>query len=231
MAETMFGLTFLSTFPPPPTEKTRMATLSFALSLQLFTSANESETTPSGSAWGAARFDILGLAFMILGLVLGVPIVVTYFETGLVPRLPTAIEMLEDAHRTEFAHSFIDIAAEAGFDAIKFQTHIADAESTRDEAFRVPFSYEDASRFDYWRRMEFTFSQWQGLADHARQRNLVFLSSCFSVDAVAMMRQIGMPWKVGSGEIHSDALIDAMASGGEPILLGFERRGGHWAPD
>jgi len=68
--------------------------------------------------------------------------------------------------------------------------------------------------------MEFTFSQWQGLADHARQCNLVFLSSCFSVDAVAMMRQIGMPaWKVGSGEIHSDALIDAMASGGEPILL------------
>jgi len=48
----------------------------------------------------------------------------------------------------------------------------------------------------------------------------VFLSSCFSIDAVHMMRQIGMPaWKVGSGEIHSDSLLDAMAAGGEPILL------------
>ena len=119
-----------------------------------------------------------------------------------------------------FAHAFIDIAAEAGVDAIKFQTHIAEAESTRDEPFRVPFSYEDASRFDYWQRMEFTLPQWQGLADHARKRNLVFLSSCFSIEAVHMMRDIGMPaWKVGSGEIHSDALLDAMAVGGQPILL------------
>lgn len=119
-----------------------------------------------------------------------------------------------------FAHAFIDIAAEAGVDAIKFQTHIAEAESTRDEPFRVPFSYEDASRFDYWRRMEFTPPQWQGLADHAGERKLVFLSSCFSIEAVHMMREIGMPaWKVGSGEIHSDALLDAMAAGGEPILL------------
>ena len=119
-----------------------------------------------------------------------------------------------------FAHAFIDIAAEAGVDAIKFQTHIAEAESTRDEPFRVPFSYEDASRFDYWRRMEFTPQQWQGLADHAGKRNLIFLSSCFSIEAVNMMRQIGMPaWKVGSGEIHSDLLLDAMVAGAEPILL------------
>jgi N,N'-diacetyllegionaminate synthase len=119
-----------------------------------------------------------------------------------------------------FAHAFIDVAAEAGVDAIKFQTHIAEAESTRDEPFRVHFSYEDGSRFDYWRRMEFTFSQWQGLADHARHRNLVFLSSCFSIEAVHMMQQIGMPaWKVGSGEIGTDALLDAMAAGGKPILL------------
>jgi N-acetylneuraminate synthase len=68
--------------------------------------------------------------------------------------------------------------------------------------------------------MEFTPSQWQGLAEHARHRNLVFLSSCFSVEAVNMMRQIGMPaWKVGSGEMNSDALLDAMATDGQPILL------------
>jgi N,N'-diacetyllegionaminate synthase len=119
-----------------------------------------------------------------------------------------------------FAHAFIDIAADAGFDAIKFQAHIAEAESTRDEPFRVPFSYEDASRFDYWRRMEFAPSQWQGLADHAHKRSLVFMSSCFSVEAVQMMQRIGIPaWKVGSGEIHSDALLDAMVATGEPILL------------
>jgi N,N'-diacetyllegionaminate synthase len=119
-----------------------------------------------------------------------------------------------------FAHAFIEVAADAGVDAIKFQTHIADAESTRDEPFRVPFSYEDATRFDYWHRMEFTAAQWQGLTEHARQRNLVFLSSCFSLDAVRMMRQLGMAaWKIGSGELDSDALIDSMSLDGKPILL------------
>ena len=35
------------------------------------------------------------------------------------------------------AHAFIDAAATAGADAIKFQTQIADAEGTRDEPWRV----------------------------------------------------------------------------------------------
>lgn len=119
-----------------------------------------------------------------------------------------------------FAHSFIDIAADAGVDAIKFQTHIASAESTHDEKFRVPFSFEDTTRFDYWRRMEFTGQQWEGLACHASEKGLIFMSSCFSVEAVEMMRGLGMPaWKVGSGEVESDELLDAMAAGGEPILL------------
>ena len=92
--------------------------------------------------------------------------------------------------------------------------------STKDEPFRVPFSYEDATRFDYWRRMEFTPAQWQGLAEHAHKRSLLFLSSCFSLEAVEMMQRLGMPaWKVGSGEIYSDGLFDAMAATGKPILL------------
>jgi len=135
---------------------------------------------------------------------------------------PLLIAEVAQAHDGSlgFAHAFIDVVGDAGFDAIKFQTHIAEAESTKDEPFRVPFSYEDASRFDYWRRMEFTPSQWQGLAEHAQKRSLLFLSSCFSLEAVQMMQRIGMPaWKVGSGEIHSDGLLDAMAATGQPILL------------
>ena len=54
------------------------------------------------------------------------------------------------------AHSFIDLVADLGVDAIKFQTHLAQEKSTRDEVFRIPFSYEDESRYDYWSRMEFS---------------------------------------------------------------------------
>ena len=41
------------------------------------------------------------------------------------------------------AHSYIDAMAKAGVNTIKFQTHIAEAESSEFEPFRVQFSYED----------------------------------------------------------------------------------------
>ena len=119
-----------------------------------------------------------------------------------------------------YAHAFIDEVARAGADAVKFQTHIAEAESTPSEPFRVAFSRQDASRYDYWKRMEFTESQWRELASHASERGLVFLSSPFSVEAVELLTRVGMAmWKVPSGEIGSVALLDAMISTGRPVLL------------
>src|SRR6476469_10868704 len=70
------------------------------------------------------------------------------------------------------AHAFVDAIADAGADAVKFQTHIAAAESTPAEPFRVKFSQQDASRYEYWRRMEFSEDQWKGLAAHAREAGL-----------------------------------------------------------
>jgi N-acetylneuraminate synthase len=118
------------------------------------------------------------------------------------------------------AHAYIDAIAETGADAVKFQTHIAAHESTVDEPFRVRFSMQDQSRFAYWQRMEFKPDQWAGLAEHARERGMIFLSSPFSVEAVHLLRKIGMPaWKLGSGEFRSMELLDAVADAGGPVLL------------
>jgi N,N'-diacetyllegionaminate synthase len=118
------------------------------------------------------------------------------------------------------AHAFIDAAADAGADAVKFQTHLADAESTLDEPFRVRFSRQDATRLDYWRRMEFKPEQWHGLAAHVRERGLVFLSSAFSVAAVELLKDIGVAaWKIGSGEFAARELWGAMVDAPAPILF------------
>jgi len=118
------------------------------------------------------------------------------------------------------AHAYIDAAADAGVDAVKFQTHIADAESTLDEPFRVKFSKQDETRYAYWKRMEFTPEQWAGLAAHASERKLIFLSSAFSIAAVDLLKKLGMAaWKVGSGEVGTHDLLDAMLAAGGPILL------------
>ena len=66
------------------------------------------------------------------------------------------------------AHSYIDALANSGADAIKFQTHIADAESSDFEPFRVNFSKQDKTRQQYWKRTEFTIEQWMGKKNIAR---------------------------------------------------------------
>lgn len=118
------------------------------------------------------------------------------------------------------AHAFIDAIAEAGADAVKFQTHIAAAESTPAEPWRIPFSQQDADRYSYWKRMEFTPEQWLGLRRHADDRGLLFLSSPFSVEAVELLTRVGVAaWKIASGEAGRPALIDAIAPTGLPVLL------------
>ncbi|NDU86577.1 MAG: hypothetical protein G3I09_00110 [Ferrovum sp.] len=77
------------------------------------------------------------------------------------------------------ALSFIEVAAECGVHAIKFQTHLAEEESTPREPWRIPFSPQDASRYDYWQRLAFTLEQWALLKAHAERLGLVFLSSPF----------------------------------------------------
>ena len=118
------------------------------------------------------------------------------------------------------AHAFIDAVAAAQADAIKFQTHLASAESTAEETWRVKFSKQDADRQAYWKRMEFTESQWQGLKDHATERGLLFLSSPFSDEAVDLLSRLGVAaWKVASGEVSNHPMLDRMVATGLPMLV------------
>jgi N-acetylneuraminate synthase len=103
---------------------------------------------------------------------------------------------------------------------VKFQTHLAAAESTREEPWRVRFSRQDASRYEYWRRIEFTESQWRQLRVHAEARGLLFLSSPFSLEAMALLTRVGVrAWKVPSGEVSNTLLLERMIGTGLPILL------------
>lgn len=118
------------------------------------------------------------------------------------------------------AHAFIDAIANAGADAVKFQTHIAAAESTPGEPWRVRFSTQDATRFDYWRRMEFSEQQWAELKRHADDRKLFFLSSPFSVEAVELLTRVGVwAWKIASGELTNPQALELMAKTHKPFIV------------
>lgn len=118
------------------------------------------------------------------------------------------------------AHSYIDAVAAAGADAVKFQTHIAAAESTPTEPWRVKFSLQDESRYEYWRRMEFTPEQWQGLKTHADEVGLLFLSSPFSMEATELLKKVGVAgWKIASGEVTNYQMVESMCETSLPVML------------
>ena len=117
-------------------------------------------------------------------------------------------------------HSYIDAIADTGVDAIKFQTHIADAESSIYEPFRVNFSFADNTRFDYWKRMEFTKEQWISIKKHCDDVGLEFMSSPFSLAAVNLLEEVGVKrYKIGSGEVTNYLILEKICSTGKPIIL------------
>jgi N-acetylneuraminate synthase len=117
-------------------------------------------------------------------------------------------------------HEYIDALAKTGVDAIKFQTHIAQAESSVHEPFRIRFTDEYATRFEYWKAMEFTLEQWQKIKTHCDDLDVEFMSSPFSNAAVDLLEKVGVKrYKIGSGEVNNFLLLEKVAQTGKPVIL------------
>jgi N-acetylneuraminate synthase len=120
----------------------------------------------------------------------------------------------------ELAHSYIDALSKTGVDAVKFQVHIAEAESSIHEPFRVKLASQDKTRFDYWKRMEFTLQQWKDLKIHCDEVGVEFLASPFSNAAVDLLEKVGVKrYKIGSGEVNNFLLLEKIARTGKPVIL------------
>lgn len=105
------------------------------------------------------------------------------------------------------AKNYINHAAKCGFDAVKFQYHIAEEESTYDEVFRSPIlGYK--TRIDYWKKTSFNLKQWKQLKRYAEKKKLVFFASFFSLKAYQNLKKINIKlFKIASGEFLNDQLI------------------------
>src|SRR5437762_12870714 len=76
----------------------------------------------------------------------------------------------------------VEVASEAGADAVKFQLHDAAAESTRDAPSPPYFQHE--SRWEHFHRTAFTDEQWRTLRDACAAAEIDFVCAPFSLDAL-----------------------------------------------
>jgi N-acetylneuraminate synthase len=135
---------------------------------------------------------------------------------------PYLIAEIGQAHEGSLGilYSYIDAIAQTGVDAVKFQMHIAEAESSEYEPFRLQFSLEDKTRFDYWKRMSFSLEQWKGIKQHCDELGLDFICSPFSNLAVDWLEEIGVKqYKIGSGEVNNFLLLEKIAKTSKPVIM------------
>lgn len=116
------------------------------------------------------------------------------------------------------AQKLIEAAAACGVDAVKFQTHVAEAETLRDAP--MPSYFKGEPRYEYFQRTGFSFEQWRTLKELCEKQGVAFISSPFSNEAVELLEAIGVAqYKVGSGEVTNLPMLDLIGQTGKPVLL------------
>jgi N,N'-diacetyllegionaminate synthase len=138
------------------------------------------------------------------------------------PAIPHRLIIAESGsvHDGSFGNAcaLIDMAASAGAHVVKFQTHIASAETLRDAP--MPSFFRGEPRFEYFERTGFSPQQWRQLNQRCRDRAVLFLSSPFSEAAVDLLESVGVDiYKVPSGEVSNVFLLERLAATGKAVIL------------
>jgi len=108
-----------------------------------------------------------------------------------------------------FALKFIESSKNSGADMVKFQYHIPNQESSNQENFRINFSLQDRSRWDYWERTSFNVKEWKIIIDECHAQNITFCTSVFSKKAAQIMLDFGIKnLKLGSGDFFNKELLE-----------------------
>ncbi|MCL0059466.1 N-acetylneuraminate synthase [Dehalococcoidia bacterium] len=121
------------------------------------------------------------------------------------------------------AKKLIDIAKEAGADAVKFQTFKA-KEVVTGGAEKADYQKEttgaEESQFEMIKRLELTEKDFRELFAYAQEKGILFLSSPFDKGSVDLLDELGVPaFKVGAGEITNFPLLRHIAGKKKPIIL------------
>jgi N,N'-diacetyllegionaminate synthase len=116
------------------------------------------------------------------------------------------------------ALKLIELTAKCGADCVKFQTHIAEAESL--PSAPSPSYFSEESRIEYFKRTSFSLNQWKQLKNKADECDVGFLSTPFSLEAVDLLEGIGVfAYKIASGEVTNIPLLHKIANIGKPVYI------------
>lgn len=123
--------------------------------------------------------------------------------------------------RMELARRLIDEAAEAGADAIKFQTYKAASLASRHSPAYWDTTQEPTqSQYELFKKHDaFWKNEFEALKRHCDTVGITFLSTPFDVTSAAFLNDLMDVFKISSSDITNKPFIRYLCDFGKPILL------------
>ena len=123
----------------------------------------------------------------------------------------------------DLAKKLIDAAADAGADAVKFQTFKADRLATK-LAHKADYQKSNTSvnesQYEMLKKLELDEDMHKAIMEHCKQKQIMFLSSAFDNESVDMLNNFGMAiFKIPSGEITNLPYLTHVGGLKKPIIL------------
>jgi N,N'-diacetyllegionaminate synthase len=121
------------------------------------------------------------------------------------------------------AHALVDAAAEAGADAVKFQTFIPSllaSAAAQKAPYQAASTGAEGSQLEMLEALTLPTDALSALAAHAARRGLIFLSTPFDVPSAELLNGLGMAaFKVPSGELTNHGFLEYLSGWGKPLLI------------
>ena len=121
----------------------------------------------------------------------------------------------------EIAKQLIDVAAEAGCDAVKFQKRTPEICVPMDQRSKIRQTpWGEMTYMQYKERTEFWEDEYQQIADHAAARDLQWFASPWDAPSVGFLEKFEVPvHKVASASVTDEPLLEALAETAKPVIL------------
>jgi len=123
----------------------------------------------------------------------------------------------------KLAHKLIDAAAEAGADAVKFQTFLTEesiGQKTPLAGHHLANVGKQMSHFDLIKKLELPFEKFAELKKHCEQKGVIFLSTPYDVFSAEFLIKLGCDAiKIASSELMNYPMLDVVRRSKRPVLL------------
>ena len=123
----------------------------------------------------------------------------------------------------DLAKRLVDVAVDAGADAVKFQTFKTEnlvSRNAKKADYQKETTDTSESQFDMIKKLELDMDTHQKLIDHCQENNIMFLSTPFDNDSVNLLSDLGLQiFKIPSGEITNLPYLRHIGSLDKQVIL------------